>query len=124
MAWTVANFSKVATVRIEPVLRSAFLIGTDEEAPTFDLFMKGEKERTNELGRRIPIMVTPNASYGAVTEGGQLPLPGTPTIVQLRIYYTNQFMTGEINRAVLDQNTETGMVNFARMPMEADQKKF
>src|SRR5687767_10121758 len=124
MAYTVATASKVMTERIEPVLRNAFLIGTDEEAPTFDLFMKGEKERTNELGRRIPIQVTPNASYGAITEGGQLPLAGTPAIVQLRIYYLNQFMMGEINRSVLDQQTESDLVKFARTPMEADQKKF
>jgi len=124
MPWTVANASKVMSEKIEPVLRSAFLIGTDEEAPTFDLFMKGEKERTNELGRRIPIQVTPNASYGAIAEGGQLPLAGTPAIVQLRIYYLNQFMMGEINRSVLDQQTETDLIKFARTPMEADQKKF
>lgn len=124
MAWTVANASKVMAERIEPVLRNAFLIGTDEEAPTFDLFMKGEKERTNELGRRVPIQVTPNASYGAIGEGGQLPLAGTPEIVQLRIYYLNQFMMGEINRSVLDQNTESDLLKFARGPFEADQKKF
>lgn len=124
MAYTVATASKVMTERIEPVLRNAFLVGTDEEAPTFDLFMKGEKERTNELGRRVPIQVTPNASYGAITEGGQLPLAGTPEIVQLRIFYLNQFMMGEINRSVLDQQTESDLVKFARTPMEADQKKF
>lgn len=124
MAFTLANASVVMTERIEPVLRSAFLIGTDEEAPTFDLFMKGEKERTNELGRRIPIRVTPNASYGSITEGGQLPLAGTPELVQLRIYYLNQFMMGEINRAVLDQATESDLIKFMRTPMEDDQKTF
>jgi len=124
MAWTVAAASKIMTERIEPVLRNAFLIGTDEEAPTFDLFMKGQKERTNELGRRVPIQVVPNASYGAIGEGGQLPLAGTPEIVQLRIYYLNQFMTGEINRSVLDQNTESDLLKFARGPMEKDQSKF
>src|SRR5688500_3970154 len=124
MAYTVSTASKVMTERIEPVLRQAFLVGSDEESPTFDLFMKGEKERTNELGRRIPIRVTPNASYGSITEGGQLPLAGTPELVQLRIYYLNQFMMGEINRAVLDQNTETDLMNFMRTPMEDDQKTF
>jgi hypothetical protein len=124
MAYTVSTASQVMTERIEPVLRSAFLIGTDEEAPTFDLFMKGEKERTNELGRRIPIRVTPNASYGSITEGGQLPLAGTPEIVQLRIYYLNQFMMGEINRAVLDQATESDLIKFMRTPMEDDQRTF
>lgn len=124
MAFTLANASVVMTERIEPVLRNAFLVGTDEEAPTFDLFMKGEKERTNELGRRIPIRVTPNASYGAITEGGQLPLAGTPELVQLRIYYLNQFMMGEINRAVLDQATESDLIKFMRTPMEDDQKTF
>lgn len=124
MAFTVSTASKVMAERIEPVLRSAFLVGTDEEAPTFDLFMKGEKERTNELGRRVPIQVVPNASYGAIAEGGQLPLAGTPAIVQLRIYYLNQFMMGEINRSVLDQQTESDLVKFARFPMESDQKKF
>jgi len=124
MAFTVSTASKVMTEKIEPVLRNAFLVGTDEEAPTFDLFMKGEKERTNELGRRIPIRVVPNASYGSLTEGGQLPLAGTPEIVQLRIYYLNQFMMGEINRAVLDQATESDLIKFARTPMEDDQKTF
>src|ERR1043165_7256193 len=124
MAFTLSTASKVMTERVEPVLRNAFLVVTDEEAPTFDLFMKGEKERTSELGRRIPIRVVPNASYGSLTEGGQLPLAGTPEIVQLRIYYLNQFMMGEINRAVLDQETESDLVKFARFPMEADQKKF
>lgn len=124
MAFTLATASVVMTERIEPVLRSAFLVGTDEETPTFDLFMRGEKERTNELGRRIPIQVTPNASYGSLTEGGQLPLAGSPEIVQLRVYYLNQFKTGEINRAVLDQATESDLVKFARMPMEADMKTF
>lgn len=124
MPYTLANASVVMTERIEPVLRNAFLIGTDEEAPTFDLFMKGEKERTNELGRRVPIRVTPNASYGAITEGGQLPLAGTPENVQLRIYYLNQFMTGEINRVVLDQATESDLIKFMRDPMEMDQQTF
>jgi len=124
MGFTLTNASKVMSEKIEPVLRSAFLIGTDEEAPTFDLFMKGPKEKTNELGRRIPIQVVPNASYGSLTEGGQLPLAGTPVVVQLRIYYLNQFMMGEINRAVLEQNSETDLINFARTPMEADQKTF
>lgn len=124
MAFTVSTASKVMTERIEPVLRNAFLVGTDLEAPTFDLFMKGEKERTNELGRRVPIQVVPNASYGAISEGGQLPLAGTPAIVQLRIYYLNQFMMGEINRSVLDQQSADDLVKFARFPMEADQKKF
>jgi hypothetical protein len=124
MAFTTTTASKVMTERVEPVLRNAFLVGTDEEAPTFDLFMKGEKERTNELGRRVPIRVTPNASYGAITEGGQLPLAGSPEIVQLRIYYLNQFMMGEINRSVLDQATESDLVRFMRTPMEDDQKTF
>lgn len=124
MAFNLANASVVMTERIEPVLRNAFLAGTDEEAPTFDLFMKGEKERTNELGRRVPIRVTPNASYGSITEGGQLPLAGTPELVQLRIYYLNQFMMGEINRVVLDQATESDLIKFMRTPMEDDQKTF
>ena len=124
MAFTVATASKVMAERVESVLRSAFLVGTDEETPTFDLFMKGEKERTNELGRRIPIRVTPNASYGSITEGGQLPLPGTPEIVQLRIFYLNQFMTGEINRSVLDQQSESDLIKFMRTPMEDDFKTF
>lgn len=124
MAFNLTNASVVMTERIEPVLRSAFLIGTNEETPTFDLFMKGEKDRTNELGRRVPIRVTPNASYGAITEGGQLPLAGTPEIVQLRIYYLNQFMMGEINRSVLDQETESDLLKFARTPMEQDQSTF
>lgn len=124
MAFNLTNASVVMTEKIESVLRSAFLIGTDEEAPTFDLFMKGEKEKTNELGRRVPIRVTPNASYGSITEGGQLPLAGTPELVQLRIYYLNQFMMGEINRAVLDQNSSTDLINFMRTPMEDDQKTF
>lgn len=124
MAFTTTTASKVMTERVEPVLRNAFLVGTDEEAPTFDLFMKGEKERTNELGRRVPIRVTPNASYGAITEGGQLPLAGSPEIVQLRIYYLNQFMMGEINRSVLDQATESDLIRFMRTPMEDDQKTF
>jgi hypothetical protein len=124
MAFTAANASKVMTEYVEPVLRSAFLVGTDEESPTFDLFMKGEKERTNELGRRVPIQVAPNASYGAITEGGQLPLAGSPTIVQLRIYYTNQFMLGELNRNVLAQNTERGMFDLMETPMKNDSRKF
>jgi hypothetical protein len=124
MAFTTATASTVMTERLDPVLRSAFLLGTDEESPTFDLFMKGEKEKTNELGRRIPIRVTPNASYGSITEGGQLPLAGTPEIVQLRIYYLNQFMMGEINRSVLDQSSESGLIKFMRTPMEDDQRTF
>ena len=124
MAYTAATASIVMRERIEPVLRNAFLVGTDEEAPTFDLFMKGPKERTNELGRRIPIRVTPNASYGAITEGGQLPLAGTPENVQLRIFYLNQFMMGEINRVVLAQKTESDLIRFMRDPMEMDQQTF
>lgn len=124
MAFTVATASIVMTERVEPVLRTGFLVGSDEEAPTFDLFMKGEKERTNELGRRISFRVTPNASYGSITEGGQLPLAGTPEIVQARIYYLNQFMMGEINRSVLDQSTESDLIKFMRTPMEDDQKTF
>lgn len=124
MALTVANASVVMTERVEPVLRTAFQIGSEEETPTFSLFMRGEKERTNELGRRIPFRVVPNASYGSITEGGQLPLAGTPEMVQARVYYLNQFMTGEINRSVLDQATESTLVKFLRTPMEDDMNTF
>lgn len=123
MAFTVSTASKVMTERIEGILRTAFLRGSDQEAPVFNLFMK-TKERTNELGRRIPIVTQPNASFGSIAEAGQLPLAGTPEIVQARIYYTNQFLTGEINKAVLDQETEANLMSFMRTPLDMDFKTF
>lgn len=123
MAFTVATASVVMTERIEGILRTAFLRGSDQEAPVFNLFMKN-KERTNELGRRIPIVVQPNASYGSIAEAGQLPLAGTPTIVQARVYYLNQFLTGEINKAVLDQESEADLMKFMRTPLDMDFKTF
>jgi hypothetical protein len=120
MAFTVATASVVMTERIESVLRSGLIGAQQIEANTFNMFMQGERERTNELGRRIPFTVTPNASYGSIAEAGQLPLAGTPQIVQARIYYLNQFKTGEINKAVLDQETESDLMKFMRTPMEMD----
>jgi hypothetical protein len=121
MAFTASTASVVMTERIEGILRSGLVSAAQDEAVTFNLFMQdATRERTNELGRRIPFTVTPNASYGSIAEGAQFPLPGTPAIVQGRIYYLNQTLTGEINGAVLDQETESGLMQFMRTPMDMD----
>lgn len=121
MAFTASTASVVMTEKIEPILRSGLINAAQDEAVTFNLFMQdASRERTNELGRRIPFTVTPNASYGSIAEGAQFPLPGTPAIVQGRVYYLNQAMTGEINGSVLDQETESGLMSFMRTPMDMD----
>lgn len=125
MAFTAATASVVMTDKIEPILRSGLISAAQDEAVTFNLFMQdATREKTNELGRRIPFTVTPNASYGSIAEGGQFPLPGTPAIVQGRIYYLNQFMTGEINGSVLDQESESGLIQMMRTPMDMDFQMF
>lgn len=119
MAFTAATASVVMTERIEPILRSGLVNAGQDEAITFNMFMQdASRERTNELGRRIPFTVTPNASYGSIAEGAQFPLPGTPAIVQGRVYYLNQTSTGEVNGSVLDQETESGLMSFMRTPMD------
>jgi hypothetical protein len=125
MAFTVGTASIVMTEKIEGILRSGLAGANVEEANTFNMFLEdASRERTNELGRRIPFTVRQNASYGSITEGGQFPLPGTPVIVQGRVYYLNQFMTGEINGPVLDQESESDLVKFMRTPMDMDFQTF
>lgn len=120
MAYTTTTASVAMKDYIEPAIRETFA----EENNTFRAFMDGKTERTNIRGRRIPFRVRQNASYGSIAEGGQLPLAGTPVDVEAKIYYLNQFLTGEMNKEVLEQDDDAALVSFSRRNMEMDTQTF
>jgi hypothetical protein len=120
MAYTTTTASVVMADKIDPAIRETFA----EEDNTFRAFMDGKTERTNIRGRRIPFRVRQNASYGSIAEGGQLPLAGTPVDVEAKVYYLNQFLTGEMNKEVLEQDDDSALVSFSRRNMEADSQTF
>jgi hypothetical protein len=114
MAYTTTTASPVLREYVDPAVYRTFA----QEDNTFRAFMDGKTERTNILGRRIPLTVRPNASYGSIAEGGQLPLAGQPVNVQAKVYYFNQFKTYEINKEVLDQDDDMALISLARQPIE------
>jgi hypothetical protein len=120
MAYTTTSASPVLMDYVDPAVRRAFTL----EDNTFRAFMEGKTERTNIRGRRFTITVRPNASYGSIAEGGQLPQPGQPTDVEAKVYYLNQFKTYEINKEVLDQDDDKAMVSLARHPIESTTETF
>ena len=120
MAYTTTSASPVLKEYVDPAIRRAFVL----EDNTFRAFMEGKTERTNIRGRRFSITVRPNASYGSIAEGGQLPQPGQPTDVEAKVYYLNQFKTGEINKEVLDQDDDMGLVSFSRHNIESATETF
>lgn len=121
MAYTTTTATVVMRDKVEPKVRATF----PEEDNTFSALMdEAEKERTNIRGRRIPLRVRPNASFGSIAEGAQLPLAGAPVDVEAKIYYLNQFLSGEINKEVLDQQDDDAMVNFLSRNMKDDTVTF
>lgn len=116
MAYSTTQASTIMTDKIDRKIRATFA----EEDNTFRAFMDGEKERTNIRGRRIPMRVRPNPSYGSIAEAGQLPLAGTPLDVEAKVYYLNQFKTGEMSMELLDQQDDDSLVNFASRNMKDD----
>lgn len=121
MAYTTTTASVVMKDKIEPKVRATF----PEEDNTFSALMdEAQKERTNIRGRRIPLRVRPNASYGSISEGAQLPLAGAPVDVEAKVYYLNQFLTGEINKEVLEQDDDDALVSFSSRNMKDDTVTF
>lgn len=120
MAYTTTSASPVLRDFVDPAVYQTFA----QEDNTFRAFMDGKTERTNIRGRRIPLTVRPNASYGSIAEGGQLPVAGQPVDVEAKIYYLNQFKTGEINKEVLDQDDDNALVSFSRHNIESATNTF
>lgn len=114
MAYTTTTASPILREKIDPAVYRTFA----QEDNTFRAFMDGKTERTNIRGRSKAMTVRPNASYGSIAEGGQLPVAGAPVNVVAKIYYLNQFKTYEINKEVLDQDDDDALVSLARQPIE------
>lgn len=120
MAYTTSDASVLMKDYIEPVVRESF----QEEDNTFKVFMEGDKERTNIRGRRISYKVRPNPSYGSTTEGALLPAAGQLRDIEGRVYYLNQFLVGEMNKEVLDQDDDMVIVGLLRRNQQADTQTF
>lgn len=121
MAYTTTTASVVMRDKVETRVRATF----PEEDNTLAAFMdEAPKERTNIRGRRMSFRVRPNASFGSIAEGALLPLAGAPLDVEGKVYYLNQFKTGEINKEVLDQDDDDAMVNFMSRNMKDDTQTF
>lgn len=120
MAFTTTSASPVLKEYVDPAVYKTFA----QEDNTFRALMDGKTERTNIRGRRFALTVRPNASYGSIAEGGQLPLAHQPLNVEAKIYYLNQFKTGEINKEVLDQDDDQAMVSFASHNIESATETF
>jgi hypothetical protein len=120
MAYTTTSASPVLKEYVDPAIHRTFAL----EDNTFRAFMEGKTERTNIRGRRFSLTVRPNASYGSIAEGGQLPMAGQPVDVEAKVYYLNQFKTGEINKEVLEQDDDMGLVSFSRHNIESATETF
>lgn len=120
MAYTTTSASPVLREYVDPAVYQTFA----QEDNTFRAFMDGQTERTNIRGRRFALTVRPNASYGSIAEGGQLPVAGQPVDVEAKIYYLNQFKTGEINKEVLDQDDDMALVSFSKHNIESATNTF
>lgn len=120
MAYTATQASVLMTDYVEPTLRDSF----PEEADTFTAFLGGEKVRTNIRGRRISFNVAPNPSYGAPGSGAKLPVGGSGTEIEAKVFYFNQFMVGEIDKEVLEQDNDKAIVGLLRNRQSRDNKTF
>ena len=114
MAYTTTTASPILDRYLDPAVYRTF----QQEDNTFRAFMEGKTERTNIKGRSFTLTVAPNASYGSIAEGAQLPQPHQPTNVEAKVYYLNQFKTYEINKEVLEQDNDKALISLARQPVE------
>lgn len=120
MAYTTTSASPVLKEYVDPAVYKTFVL----EDNTFRAFMEGKTEKTNIRGRRKVFSVSPNASYGSIAEGGQLPQPDAPVDVEGKIYYLNQFKTYEINKEVLEQDDDQALVSLAKRPIQSTTETF
>ena len=120
MAYTTTTASPVLKEYVDPAVYKSFA----QEDNTFAAFMEGKTERTNIRGRRFAVRVRPNASYGSIAEGGQLPMAHQPTNVEAKVYYLNQFKTVEINKEVLEQDDDMALVSLAKDPIREATETF
>lgn len=120
MAYSTFDATVLMTDYIEPTLRSSF----QEEANTFTAFMDGDKVKTNARGRRISYNVAPNPSYGSPAQGAVLPVAGAGTEVEAKIYHLNQFMVGEMNKEVLDQDNDHAIIGLLSNRQDRDMVTF
>lgn len=116
MAYSTSDATVLMTDYIEPTLLDSF----PEEDNTFSAFMEGGKVRTNARGRRYLYNVSPNPSYGSIAQGAVLPVAGSGTEVELKVYYLNQFMVGEANKEVLDQDNDKAVVGLLSNRQDRD----
>lgn len=120
MAYSTSTASPLLKEYVDPAVYKSFA----QEDNTFAAFMEGKTERTNILGRRFTVRVRPNASYGSIAEGGQLPMAHQPANVQAKVYYLNQFKTVEINKEVLEQDDDMALVSLAKDPIREATETF
>jgi hypothetical protein len=120
MAYTPTDATVLMTDYIEPTIRNTFA----EDDNTFRALMEGEKVRTSSRGRRHPYNVAPNPSYGSLVSGAPLPVGGAGKEVEAKVFYFNQFMTGDIHKTVLEENTEKAIVNLLTNRQKRDLTTF
>lgn len=101
---------------IEPTVVDTFA----EEQNTFRAFMEGDKVRTNSRGRRHSYNVKPNPSYGSLTAGSKLPLGGSGLEIEAKVFYLNQFMVGDIDANVLDEDNDKAIIGLLSNRQERD----
>ena len=106
MAYSTTDATVLMTDYVEPDVRDSF----QEEENTFKAFMEGPKVRTNVRGRRISFNIAPNPSYGSLAEGSALPVGGAGGEIEAKVFYFNQFMVGEINKEVLEQDNDKAII--------------
>jgi len=120
MAYTTTSASTLMTDYIEPNIMDSFA----EEDTTFRAFLDGPKVRTNARGRRLFVNVEPNPSYGSPGEGAKLPVGGSGLEIEAKVFYLNQFMVGEVNVEVLEQDNDKAVIGLLKNRQERDTSTF
>lgn len=120
MAYTTTSASVLIDRYIEPNVVDSFA----EEDSTFRAFLEGDKVRTNVKGRSLFVNVEPNPSYGSPGEGAKLPVGGSGVEIEAKIFYLNQFMVGEINKEVLEQDNDKAVIGLLKNRQSRDTQTF
>ncbi len=120
MSYTTTSASVLMTDYIEPNVVDSFA----EEDTTFRAFMEGPKVRTNARGRRLLVNVKPNPSYGSPAEGAKLPVGGSGLEIEAKVFYLNQFLVGEVNKEVLEQDNDKAVIDLLKNRQSRDTATF
>jgi len=120
MAYTPSDATVLMRDYLEPTIRNTFA----EEDNTFRALMAGDKVRTSSRGRRHPYNVAPNPSYGSLVSGAPLPVGGSGKEIEAKVFYFNQFMTGDVHKTVLEENTDHAIVDLLGNRQRRDMSTF